>query len=488
MKDLITLEDFLLVKKCSKAAYLNSKQPELADKNLSHFLKEAGEAQTTLEKIIQPNGIRISKFSSIEERDRKSREAIKKRNTIHMATFISDDSEKVEVNTLQRDIRTTAWILKTEPGDISGADIWTAGYQNYVLQKCGIKVDTFLIALLNPEYIHNSDNGQPLFIFKNVTNKCKKRFREVERYIARLRKTLKYKKAPGVVLGYQCPEPKCIFHKHCWSDFTENSVFDFLDMSFPQKFRLYQRGYENMTSVPSNTRLTSAEKMQLDSHKNNKVYINKTEIKKLYHSVANHLRVIYLDLNSMRTLLPKYSGSKPFAYIPFHYSVIKTVNGVSFSEKFSANPNGLYDIRLEFAKKLIKSLEPESDCPIVVWKALYTKYYLKDCQRLFPSLAKDFQKIEERLISVCKPFEERHFYHPKFSGRDDYWAVARVLASEEFVQKMEINNNWDAQVAFEKMKGASVNEYRNLSFNLETYSVFKVHCLIKIIQKLKAYL
>lgn len=487
MKNLITIQDFKHIIRCSKAAYLNKYHTGLANNSMLFFNDSEDEMKETLCKQIQQNGIQIAKYSSLEERNKKTQEVLStmKRFTVHNATLISKDNELVEVPCLQKGDKTIVWTLKYTPGEPSGADIWAAGYQYYVLQKCGVKPDRLYITFLNPEYIHGQTHPQQLFLHKNVADKCKHLQTKINKSILRLKKTFNYPKCPEVLIGYQCPEPKCVFHKHCWGELPKGNVFEFANMSFAQKFRLYQLEHERMIDVPANTRITATEKIQLDCHKKNKPHVGESQIRMFTTKFLSSSRTLFLDLNVAKTPLPKFPYSKPFANLPYHFNVVKETGVGIIEENFTLNSKGKYDIRAEFVTKLISALEPSSNCPIVVWNASYFKSYFNEYKKWCPGLSNDLIRVQQRLVSLNEPFTALHYYHVDLAGRTDFWAVLRVFVPGNPYPFLTIKNNLDAHKAFSQMRNSPLPELMRLRKELEQFSSFKAHALRTILTNLK---
>jgi hypothetical protein len=488
MKNIITEEDFLNMMRCSKAAYLSKNKPSIGDESKRWDIPERDEQVVDMFcNTLQPNGIKISKLPDGDEQVSKTRQTVESRTkfTLHRGVFRTAEGEVATVASLQKDNSVTAWALKLSAEQVFMDDVWPVAYQYYVLCKCGIHVDKIYIAYLNVNYVKEATSQQKLFIEKDVTMECRQLQREVAECLIRLRKVLQKKDEPFVPIGYHCPQPTCVFYKYCWANLDENSVFAFSDMSFAQKFRLYQHEYEKIEDVLEKERLTPGEQIQLYSHKNKKDYIDESEVSKFLKKCFKKGKGSFLDINVTQTLIPMVSGSTPSSRIPFQFSVLREVDRKIQTTSFTLNPKAEYDAMLEFVLNLTEALEPHETYPIIVWDSKAALKLFEDLSAWYPDLAFVFKSLKARLVSLQLPFQKKYFYSRFFGGRIDLWAILRVFITEEEYLDLAIQRSREAQRAFYKMRQGAGNEWHELKRNLNEYSKFKVNALKAIYSQLK---
>ena len=208
----------------------------------------------------------------------------------------------------------------TDDKEVYVADI---SYQKYVLEHCGVKVTGTYLVCLNGDYVFDGtlDLSQ-LFFISDVSDEVPAETLKIEPNLAIAEKVLTSDEEPDIDLGIYCKKPyDCSFWKYCSKNIPEQSVFKLYRLPSKKKFEYYHNGWITYRNLIDNAPITNEKQLrQIEFALEDKgTYVNKTEIAVFMQSLSYPL--YFLDFETMQPVIPEYVGTKPYAQIPFQYSL-----------------------------------------------------------------------------------------------------------------------------------------------------------------------
>ncbi|MES2680117.1 MAG: DUF2779 domain-containing protein [Bacteroidota bacterium] len=484
MKNMITKELFLKLNRCSRAAYLNAKNPELVDDSKLYLTPgSTNELSEEFHKILLP-GIPTIKGGDLQEMEARTSEICsKKRYAIKNAVFITKDNEVAIINCIQKGGKVSIWEFNTTSTEIYHDDFLAAAYQYYVLAKCGIQVDNFQIVRLNPKFV-NQGNYNDLYDCADAIRKCRLFNDDVKNDLGYLKKVLNYNSQPIVQLGYQCFEPfQCEFHRTCFNEVKPGSVFELNNITYKQKIRAHGVNAD-LKNIPKWLKLSPEDDVQVEAAVTGESVIRKEYLSRFLEKL-NGKRLIFLDLLTVRIALPSFINTKPFSLLPYHFALRRNINDTNVEEHFTINTRGKYDTRKELIDYFISRMGAFPDAKIIVWNADSFKSHLTDFNAWYPEYSDAIDSIKARTVGLMKVFKENLYYDSKFRGRTDLWTVAKTIAPEVNKKDLIVVTKRQAQETYYKIKCGNTKSITTHKVLLNAYSTFEASAMQSIVQFLK---
>ena len=291
------------------------------------------------------------------EDPRKSDEAVNKTrkliqqgvNVIYEAAFLFNNILVISDIIVKEGNGWSVYEVKSSTS-ISETYLLDASIQFYVLKNCGLNIKDISIIYINNQYVRNGElDIHSLFNIESVKELVAVQQGLVEKETERLKAVLKKKNIPEIPIGQQCSIPyKCSFWGYCWKDIPEYSVFDIANLKTEKKFELYNNGFIKLEDVPADIKLNENQRMQVESHVNNKTFIDEKAIKDFVKGIK--YPIYFMDFETFMPAVPMFNNSRPYQQIPFQYSLHYKENKNAELEHFEflAEANG--DPRLPFIK------------------------------------------------------------------------------------------------------------------------------------------
>ncbi|KKL51098.1 hypothetical protein LCGC14_2298880, partial [marine sediment metagenome] len=264
--------------------------------------------------------------------------------------------------------------------------------------------------------------------------------------------------------------------KDCLGSGIENHIFLIPRLSQKKFDKLDAEGIYKIEDVPDGFDLTDNQKKVHYAIKNNAPYIDEG-----LKSELNNIKwpAYYLDFETCITAIPLYADIAPHTQIPTQYSIHKYESIGSETGHFEYIADPAKDCRRELAEKLITDLNSEGS--IIVYSS-FENTRIKQLIELFPDLADQLKKVQERLVDLEKIIKEK-FIHPKFEGKTSIKKTLPALAPEFTYEGMEIADGFTASAYFAYMAQGKFDKDRMDSIignlleycKLDTLGMVKVH-------------
>ncbi len=470
---------------CPKALYFYKHFPQLRDpiSPAKQAMFTRGHDVGFLARKLFPGG-----KDATEKGGSRSAKAIKRteeliaagENIIYEAAFVYDEV-LVLVDILVRDgDKWKAYEVKSSLR-LSKAYYNDAALQYYVLNGYGLNVSDFSLVHLNGNYVRNGAvNLNELFVVVSILKFAKEQLPQIIQKVNAHKDVLKAKEIPNVEIGEQCFFPyECDYRGQCWKHLSNGSVFELTGVSRNEQARLFREGYITADLVPDAEEIPMLARLQVHTKQTNEIVIDREKIKTFLDGLGDHL--FFLDIENFQPAIPRYPGTKPFAALPFAYSLTEKRNGEIFPSTFIAEPG--IDPRKEFITKFLEATSGEG--LILVYDITAERTSLNLLKQQFPQYENELNDRLTRLRDLMEPFQQGWYHHPKMNGSISLKSVLPALVPELNYENLSIQNGNHAMSIYEKLETADLFERMEKLEQLEEYCLMDTLGMVKIFEVLE---
>ena len=373
----------------------------------------------------------------------------------------------------------------TDDKEVYVADI---SYQKYVLEHCGVKVTGTFLVCLNGDYVFDGtlDLSQ-LFFISDVSDEVPAETLKIEPNLAIAEKVLTSDEEPDIDLGIYCKKPyDCSFWKYCSKNIPEQSVFKLYRLSSKKKFEYYHNGWITYRDLIDNAPITNEKQLrQIEFALEDKgTYVNKTEIAVFMQSLSYPL--YFLDFETMQPVIPEYVGTKPYAQVPFQYSLhyIEHEGGELKHKEFLAESGT--DPRRALAERLCE------DIPMNVCVTAYNKAFectrIKELAETYPDLSEHLTNIRNNIVDLLVPFQSGWYYNKAMGGSFSIKSVLPAIFPDDpslnYHNLEGVHNGGEAMTIFPKIQHMSPEDQKIARHNLLKYCELDTYAMVKVWQEL----
>ncbi len=479
---------------CQKKAWLNKYKPEecvLSDMALQRMAagNEVGDLAMgyfgDFVDVTEYNGDRIDLAKMIE---RTKKELVKNTPVICEASF-SFDGLYCAVDILKREgCGYAIYEVKSSTKIKKPKYINDVAYQKYILENCGINVTGTYLMYVNNKYVFNGNPDlHKLFRIDDVSEDVAKKLPEVKADLALAKSVLDSDTEPNIALGLQCGKPKdCSYWGYCSKVLPKPNVFDLYRLSMNNKVKLYGRGLADFASLESESTIKNKIQLrQIDFFLHDRgEYIDKEKIAEFLKTLTYPL--YFLDFESVQPAVPKYIGTKPYAQIPFQYSLhyVECEGGELFHKEFLAEA-GTDPLR-DIAEALCRDIP--TDVCVTVYNKTFECKRLEELAEYFPDLSEHLLSIQSNIVDLLVPFQSGWYYNKAMGGSFSIKSVLPALFPDDpnldYHNLEGIQNGGDAMNAFPAMEKMSAEELVETRKNLLKYCELDTFALVKVWEKL----
>ena len=358
-----------------------------------------------------------------------------------------------------------------------------AAIQYYVISNC-LDINDISIVYINNQYVRNGDlELQKLFTVESVKDNVSEQQDIIKSEFKRLKKVLEGKEIPSIDIGPHCSDPyQCSFWGYCWKNIPDYSVFDIAGLKGEKKFELFGRGYIKLDDVPEDYPLSQSQRIQIESHIENKSVVDKDKISEFLASI--NYPVYYMDFETFMPAIPMFDRTRPYQQIPFQYSLHYQKNPKSKVEHFEFLADAGGDPRVSFLKKLLD--ETNGPGIILVYNKAFEITRLKELATDFPKHLKEIEERIDRIIDLMLPFQKKYYYMPEMKGSYSIKSVLPALVPVLSYKGMEIADGGTASAAFESLYyEEDIFKVEEIRKNLLRYCGMDTMAMVEILNVLR---
>lgn len=371
---------------------------------------------------------------------------------------------------------------------ISDIYLYDAGYQYYVLDKCGYTVDKVCLVTIGNTYVRHGDlELSKLFAVTDVTSEILKKRTEISGYIDMLREYMEQTDEPQRDIGAHCFAPySCGFFAYCTRDWPHPNIFDIASLQNRSRFKLMDKGIRSFEEVEVSNAVNDKCMLQVQHELHDLPdRINEEGIRAFMNTLSYPL--YFLDFESFQPAVPLYDNSSPYEQIVFQYSLhyILEEDGELYHKEFLAYPGE--DPRRAVAENLCKDI-PQDVC-VLAYNMGFEKGRIAALARLYPDLEEHLMNIHDNIKDLMVPFRSKDYYNRAMQGSYSIKYVLPALfpddPSLDYHNLEGVHNGAEASAAFEAMadmEPVQLEEYRGHMLKyceLDTYAMVKIWSALK---------
>ncbi len=374
----------------------------------------------------------------------------------------------------------------THASHIYAVDI---SYQKYVLQQCGVNVTGTYLICINPDYVR----GQELDINKffqiiDLSNEVKNEFQNVPSLLKKAEQIYAMKDEPKVDIGLCCRDPyECPFWGYCTKHLPTPNVFDLYRMNFKNGIKHYYNGEIAYNDLLFNGSITNPNQLRQMLHNltEQPADIDKDGIRDFLQTLS--YPIYFLDFETMQPVVPEFEGTKPYAQIPFQYSLhyIEYEGGPLLHKEFLAE-SGTNPLRA-IAERLCEDI-PKNVC-VTAYNKAFECTRLAELAEYFPDLSDHLLNIKDNIKDLLVPFQSGYYYNKAMGGSFSIKSVLPALFPDDpaldYHNLEQIHNGGEAMSIFPKIKDMPPEEQATTRHNLLKYCELDTYAMVKVWEKLK---
>ena len=474
---------------CHKSLWLHKNRPATRDtpdaKTQSSF--DTGYVVGELARQLYPDGVAIefdsSNFAGMID---KTTELIKSgKEVIYEATF-SIDGLFVMVDILVKNGEKWDIYEVKSATSVKSQYIDDVAFQWFVLAKV-LPLGSAFVVHIDSDYTRDGKlDIEELFNIANITALVAHKLPQIPQTLQDI-STMLSGDMPHIDIGEHCSTPyRCDFYATCHSHISAPSVFDLYRMRSKEKFDLYSRGIINYEDIPNSTRLSSIQKLQIQTHKTKVPHIDKEKLRQFVADIE--FPINFFDFETFQEAVPRFDDQRPYMQMPFQYSLhILHEDGSCEHSEFLCGEH--FDPREELIDNML--LDISSSGTIVAYNQGFEKRIIRELSRYDKKRAKQLLSLNKRFIDLIVPFRSGAYYHPDFNGSFSLKSVLPVLFADDskldYTKLGSVQNGGDAMDTFAKLHLLKDKSKRQaIRLDLLAYCRLDTWAMVKIYQKLRA--
>lgn len=361
-------------------------------------------------------------------------------------------------------------------------------YQKYVLEHCGVRITGTYLVHINNEYVFDGRlNIQELFAIADISGSVAVEEKNIETNLAVAERLLSSDRDPDIDLSERCKDPyDCGFWNYCSKHVPSSSVFDLYRLAFKKKIEYYRGGQMAYEDLICNPRITNSKQLRQMEHalQDKGTHIDKVNIRTFLGTLSYPL--YFLDFETMQLVIPEFVGTRPYAQIPFQYSLhyIESEGGELKHREFLAESGS--DPRRALAERLC------ADIPMNVCVIAYNKSFectrLKELAEAFPDLSEHLLNIKENMKDLLDPFQSGYYYNRAMGGSFSIKSVLPAIFPNDpelDYQNLEgVRCGDDAMNLFPRIKDMEPVEREAARRSLLEYCKLDTYAMVKVWEEL----
>lgn len=373
-----------------------------------------------------------------------------------------------------------------EDKQVYAADV---AYQKYVLENCGVNVTGTYLICINNEYVFDGTlDIHELFKIADISEGVFFESANIRTNLNVAELILKSEDEPPIDLSTACNNPyRCSFWKYCSKHIPSPSVFDLYKLPFKKKIDYYKKGIFRYEDLINDSKITNEKQIrQMTFHlKEQGTHIDKAGISEFLDTLS--YPIYFLDFETIQPVIPEFIGTKPYAQIPFQYSLhyIEKEDGELKHKEFLAESGT--DPRRALAESLCE------DIPMNVCVTAYNKGFectrIKELAETYPDLADHLLNIESNIKDLLVPFQSGYYYNKDMGGSFSIKSVLPAIFPDDpelnYKNLDQIHNGGEAMSIFPKIKDMPKEEQETTRKNLLKYCELDTYAMVKIWEELK---
>ncbi len=293
--------------------------------------------------------------------------------------------------------------------------------QAFIARSAGVPLASIALAHVDSSWQYQGDGDYRGLLVEHVmTREAFARSDDVQSWIEAAQHTALEQSEPDLRTGAHCTSPFiCGFIDHCRAQepTAEHPVQWLPHPTNVLKNYVARHAVTDMRDVPD--RLLSRQQLRVKEQTlAGKAFFDAEGAAK---DLGKHaLPAIFLDFETIQFAVPRWQGTRPYAQIPFQFSVHRlepdgTLTATGFVDLSGDDPSE------PIARALIAAC---GECePIFAYSAGFEKARISELAARLEELSAPLLAIHERIVDLL-PIAKGRYYHPSQQGS---WSIKKVL-------------------------------------------------------------
>jgi hypothetical protein len=447
---ILSKSQYLKGVQCQKALWLYRYRPDLKPEvsESQQFLFDSGHEIGKYAQQYFSGGIEIeTDYFRFDKATEDTRKAIDQgHNVIFEASACSDDGGYCRIDILKRVEGTDSWDLIEVKGSTGVKDyhIDDLTFQRLVFLNAGFNIRKSVLMHINNQYQRRGEiDVKAFFTLVDLTEIAIEGLENASKNFRLLQNILQNQVEPVIDIGDQCHSPfPCQYLQYCWKNIPDYSVYNVAGRS--KLSALLDMNIIEISDIPNEFDLTNRQRIDVDSHKTQQVYVNKESIAAFLKDIE--YPIYFLDYETIMPAIPLYDKTKPYQQIPFQYSLhIKQTNTSRLDHiEFLHTEKG--DPRPYLIKSLIEAIGPKES--ILVYNRAFESRINNELGIDFPEYKKELDTISDRFVDLLIPFRSRYIYHPNMRSSASIKSVLPAFFPEMSYDNLDIGDGGTASLRY----------------------------------------
>jgi len=346
-------------------------------------------------------------------------------------------------------------------------------FQVNLLRKAGLKISSINLIHLNNEYARSGSlNLNLLFKINDLTGEVNGLCEEVKVDMDAAKKYLEQETLPDGNCSciYKGRSNHCTCFKIFNSNVPDYSVHDIsrIGNSKAKLAELVDLGIFDLTNIPLHIKLSETQQNQIESLKQNRVFIKNEEIKSEFSQL--NFPLYFLDYETYPSAIPKYDGYTPYMDIPFQYSLHKLNDANSELEHLEFLHIEDSDPSLLVVDSLKKQIGEKGS--IIVWSKKFEIDVHNKIGERNPQHKEYLDSVNFRIYDLMDIFSKQMYVHKNFRGSTSIKNVLPVLVPELSYKNLAIQEGTAAFLNWVELIDGATDDLKKK----EIINNLKIYC------------
>ena len=482
----LSYSDLVKQKHCPKALWFRHFRPDLRqkkDETRRFIIEEERYVKTLVASRFPKATVLGTQTNSLSEHLQETQKAIEAPIFFVFNAVFKVENRLIRCDGLQRTEEGYVLYGIKSSNRVKHGQIEELAYTVEGLGHLEIVPKAIFLYTLNPEYVFKNKLSPKKAVKRHrLTRRIKSRVKHIVTRLDEMSATLSQESAPIVEISPHCLSPHpCPFQSQCWDHIPSPSIFEISGMAKANKFLLYEKGYTSLASLPTSTRLSNTQKLQIQSLLDEFTHVNQDKIKDFLTPIT--YPIYHLDFEAVQHNVPRFEGTTSYQAVPFQFSlhIQEAPQQEPTHIEFIAPPNA--DPRKPLTQALIEHIPPNST--IVVFNAHFEKSVLQQLGEFSPHAKKHLLSLTHQIVDLMIPFQNFHYYAPIMKGSHSIKSVLPALIPEFSYDHLAISNGELAAKRYAHLfHEEDLSEFETLKPDFLAYCELDTLAMVKLLDKL----
>ena len=300
--------------------------------------------------------------------------------------------------------------------------------QLWVLEGAGLDVRDACVLTLDSGFVRTQEPPDPhaLFRLHTVLEPATALLTRVAADVGDMKAMLARAEPPAITPGEHCYTPyTCPYLPHCTRHAPrfEHGIDELPRLAAAKRDELVGLGIDEIRDIPADFPMSSLQHIIRRAVATNRDIVSGD----LAATLARLEEPIHhLDFETFAPAIPRFVGTRPYASIPFLFSIHTEGVGTTHHEDYLHD--GANDPRPMLAERLLQALGTRGSI------CVYSKFehrVIRALMRAVPRREAALRRILQRLVDLYAIIR-RHYYHPAFRGSLSLKSVLPALADTDY--------------------------------------------------------